>query len=116
MLLIKGASRHLPGRYPITPISHILLYNCSIAVSLDKLKDVFVGTLDLPSIFAHIVWAVEVAVGDGFHVVVGEDVVAAFEVGDGAGNFEDAFHGVAQFFQFTSTDRMNSGSSMTEYS
>ena len=60
--------------------------------------------------------AVEVAVGDGFHDVVGEDVVAAFEVGDGAGDFQDAVHGVAQFFQFTSSDRMNSRSSMTEYS
>ena len=72
---------------------------------------------------AQIVWAVEVAVGDSFHDVVGEDVVgedvvgedvvgedvvAAFEVGDGAGDFEDAvvgacrhvhaFHGIAQFF------------------
>ena len=52
--------------------------------------------------------AVEVAVGDGFHDVVGEDVSAAFEVGDGAGDFEDAVvgscghvhavHGVFQFF------------------
>ena len=32
--------------------------------------------------------AVEVAVGDGFHDVVGEDVGGAFEVGDGAGDFE----------------------------
>ena len=57
---------------------------------------------------AHIAWAVEVAVGDGFHDVVGEDVVAAFEVGDCAGDFQDAvvgagrhvhaFHGIAQFF------------------
>ena len=62
---------------------------------------------------AQIVWAVEGAVGDSFHDVVGEDVVgedvvAAFEVGDGAGDFEDAvvgacrhvhaFHGIAQFF------------------
>ena len=52
---------------------------------------------------AQIVWAVEVAVGDSFHDVVGEDVVgedvvAAFEVGDGAGDFQDAFHGIAQFF------------------
>ena len=53
--------------------------------------------------------AVEVAVGDGFHDVVGEDVVGAFEVGDGACDFEDAVvgprthvhavHGVAKFFQ-----------------
>lgn len=35
----------------------------------------------------HICGAVQVAVGDGFHVVVGEDVGAAFEVGDGAGDF-----------------------------
>ena len=31
--------------------------------------------------------AVEVAVGDGFHDVVVEDVGGAFEVGDGAGDF-----------------------------
>ena len=53
--------------------------------------------------------AVEVAVGDGFHDVVVEDVGAGFEVGDGAGDFEDAvvgagahvhaFHGVAKFLQ-----------------
>ena len=53
--------------------------------------------------------AVEVAVGDGFHDVVVEDVGGAFEVGDGAGDFEDAvvgsrahvhaFHGVAKLFQ-----------------
>ena len=57
----------------------------------------------------HIAWAVEVAVGDGFHDVVVEDVGGAFEVGDGAGDFEDAvvgprahvhaLHGVAKFFQ-----------------
>ena len=47
---------------------------------------------------AQIVWAVEVAVGDSFHDVVGKDVVAAFEIGVGAGDFEDAFHGIAQFF------------------
>ncbi len=53
--------------------------------------------------------AVEVAVGDGFHDVVVEDVGAGLEVGDGAGDFEDAvvgpcahvhaFHGVAKLFQ-----------------
>ena len=32
--------------------------------------------------------AVEVAVGDGFHDVVVEDVGGAFEVGDGAGDFK----------------------------
>ena len=32
-----------------------------------------------------VAWVVEVAVGDGFHDVVGEDVVAALKVGDGAG-------------------------------
>ena len=75
----------------------------------------------------HIDWAVEVAVRlMSSYDVVGEDVVTAFEVGDGAGDFQDAVigscghvhavHGVAEFFQFTSTDRMNSGSSMTEYS
>ena len=37
--------------------------------------------------------AVEVAVGDGFHDVVVEDVGGAFEVGDGAGDFEDAVVG-----------------------
>ena len=36
---------------------------------------------------AQVAWAVEVAVGDGFHDVMGEDVVCAFEVGDGAGDF-----------------------------
>ena len=51
-----------------------------------------------------VAWAVEVAVGDGFHDVVVEDVGAGLEVGDGAGDFEDAvvgagahvhaFHGV----------------------
>ena len=41
-----------------------------------------------------VVWAVEVAVGDGFHDVVGEDVGAAFEVGDGAGDFE--YHPIFQ--------------------
>ena len=41
----------------------------------------------------HICGAVQVAVGDGFHVVVGEDVGAAFEIGDGAGDFEDAVVG-----------------------
>jgi hypothetical protein len=40
---------------------------------------------------------VEVAVGDGFHDVVGEDVGAAFEVGDGAGDFEDAVVGASLF-------------------
>ena len=53
--------------------------------------------------------AVEVAVGDGFHDVVVEDVGAGLEVGDGAGDFEDAvvgsrahvhaLHGVAKLFQ-----------------
>ena len=53
--------------------------------------------------------AVEVAVGDGFHDVVGEDVVGAFEVGDGAGDFKDAVvgagthvhavHGVAELLE-----------------
>ena len=37
---------------------------------------------------AQVAWAVEVAVGDGFHDVVVEDVGGAFEVGDGAGDFE----------------------------
>ena len=58
---------------------------------------------------AEVAWPVEVAVGDGFHDVVVEDVGAGLEVGDGAGDFEDAvvgagahvhaFHGVAKFFQ-----------------
>ena len=58
---------------------------------------------------AHVGGAVEVAVGDGFHDVVVEDVGGAFEVGDGAGDFEDAivgagahvhaFHGVLQLLQ-----------------
>ena len=68
-------------------------------------------TIDFTGIFishlsAHIVWAVEVAVRlmSSYHVVV-EDVGAGLEVGDGAGDFEDAvvgprthvhtFHGVA---------------------
>ena len=60
-------------------------------------------------IIAQVCGAVEVAVGDGFHDVVVEDVGGAFEVGDGAGDLEDAvvsprahvhaFHGVAQFLQ-----------------
>ena len=37
--------------------------------------------------------AVEVAVGDGFHDVVVEDVGDGLEVGDGAGDFEDAVVG-----------------------
>ena len=41
----------------------------------------------LCALHVEVVWAVEVAVGDGFHDVVGEDVVGAFEVGDGAGYF-----------------------------
>ena len=57
----------------------------------------------------HIAWAVEVAVGYGFHDVVVEDVGGAFEVGDGAGDFEDAvvgasahvhaLHGVAKLLE-----------------
>jgi len=39
---------------------------------------------------AHVGEAVEVAVGDGFHDVVVEDVGGAFEVGDGAGDFKNA--------------------------
>ncbi len=38
-------------------------------------------------IVAQVSGAVEVAVGDGFHDVVVEDVGGAFEVGDGAGDF-----------------------------
>ena len=58
---------------------------------------------------AEVVWAVEVAVGDSFHDVVVEDVGAGFEVGDGAGDLEDAvvgprghvhaLHGVAQLLE-----------------
>ena len=40
-----------------------------------------------------VVAAVEVAVADGFHDVVLADGDAAFEVGDGAGNFQDAVVG-----------------------
>ena len=40
-----------------------------------------------------VAWAVEVAVGDGFHNVVAEDVGGAFEVGNGAGDLEDAVVG-----------------------
>ena len=44
----------------------------------------FTGILQL--IYSnHIRGAVEVAVGDGFHDVVVEDVGTGFEVGDGAG-------------------------------
>ena len=39
---------------------------------------------------------VEVAVGDGFHDVVVEDVGGAFEVGDGAGDLEDAVVGASR--------------------
>ena len=63
----------------------------------------------LCALHVEVVAAVDVAVGDGFHDVVVEDVVAAFEVGDGAGDFEDAvvgsrahvhaFHGVFQLLQ-----------------
>ncbi len=55
---------------------------------------------DTPSLFVYvssiillqikIVAAVEVAVADGFHDVVLADLDAAFEVGDGAGYFQDA--------------------------
>ena len=44
---------------------------------------------------AHIAWSVEVAVGDGFHDVVVEDIGAGLEVGDGAGDFEDAVVGAS---------------------
>jgi len=40
--------------------------------------------------------SVEVAVGDGFHDVVVEDVGAGFEVGNGAGDFEDAVVGAGR--------------------
>ena len=63
----------------------------------------------LCALHVEVVAAVEVAVGDGFHDVVVEDVGAGFEVGDGAGDFEDAvvgagahvhaLHGVAKLFQ-----------------
>ena len=42
---------------------------------------------------AEVAWAVEVAVGNGFHDVVVEDVGAGLEVGDGAGHLEDAVVG-----------------------
>ena len=67
------------------------------------------GVRNLHEVGSHIAWAVEVAVGDGFHDVVVEDVGAGFEVGDGAGDFEDAvvgprthvhaIHGVAQLLE-----------------
>ena len=44
-------------------------------------------------IIAEVGGAVEVTVGDGFHDVVVEDVGAGFEVGDGAGDLEDAVVG-----------------------
>ena len=37
-----------------------------------------------------VIAAVEVAVADGFHDVVLADLDTAFEVGDGAGDFQDA--------------------------
>ena len=40
-----------------------------------------------------VIAAVEVAVADGFHDVVLADLDAAFEVGDGAGDFQDAVVG-----------------------
>ena len=43
--------------------------------------------------------SIEVAVGDGFHDAVVEDVGDAFEVGDGAGAHVHAFHGIAKFLQ-----------------
>ena len=64
-----------------------------------------IGWKNLLEVTAEEAGAVEVAVGDGFHDVVVEDVGAGLEVGDGAGDFEDAvvgagrhvhaFHGVA---------------------
>ena len=63
----------------------------------------------LCALHVEVVAAVEVAVADGFHDVVLADGDAAFEVGDGAGYFEDAVvgagahvhagHGVFQFLE-----------------
>ena len=75
--------------------------NTNIASTLAGGKKLQVG--------AEVGGAVEVAVGDGFHDVVVEDVGGAFEVGDGAGDLEDAvvgsrahvhaLHGVAEFLE-----------------
>ncbi len=76
------------------------------------MKNYNIGWKNLLEVTAEEAGAVEVAVSDGFHDVVVEDVGGAFEVGDGAGevgdgagDFEDAvvgsgrhvhaFHGVA---------------------
>ena len=47
----------------------------------------------LCALHVEVVAAVEVAVADGFHDVVLADLDAAFEVGDGAGDFQDAVVG-----------------------
>ena len=47
----------------------------------------------LCALHVEVVAAVEVAVADGFHNVVLADGNAAFEVGDGAGYFQDAVVG-----------------------
>jgi hypothetical protein len=44
----------------------------------------------LCALHVEVVAAVEIAVADGFHDVVLADLDAAFEVGDGAGYFQDA--------------------------
>ena len=75
--------------------------NTNIASTLAGGKKLHIG--------AEVGGTVEVAVSDGFHDVVVEDVGGAFEVGDGAGDFEDAvvgsrahvhaLHGVLQLLQ-----------------
>ena len=47
----------------------------------------------LCALHVEVVAAVEIAVADGFHDVVLADLDAAFEVGDGAGYFQDAVVG-----------------------
>ena len=48
-----------------------------------------------------VVAAVEVAVGDGFHDVVALDAGALLEVGDGAGDFQDAVVGAGLMWRWS---------------
>ena len=47
----------------------------------------------LCALHVEVVAAVEIAVADGFHDVVGADGDVALKVGDGAGDFQDAIVG-----------------------
>ena len=59
----------------------------SIGLLRKKGTVLYQGVKNLQEAGAQVEGAVEVAVGNGFHDVVGEDVGGAFEVGDGAGDF-----------------------------